>query len=138
MRKPLVKNVAASKWNRALIQDLSIGGMRLTAPLSVEPNTDIAVLFTLPSAFLREFDVEKPMQETGTFGVRTVMVQVREPDFKEMELYGKVVGRALNREQKIFHYHIKFVGLTAATEEELNRFVILTQRYQLKHRRHIV
>ena len=136
-RKPVSEYIPLENWLHGSINDLSITGIRLTGPLSIVETQYVAVIFTFPSKFLREFINEQTFKDTGPFAERTTIIQKQESDFQEMEVFGKVIKEAYSPELMNFQYHVAFIDLPKEIEQEIARFVTLSQRYQLKHRNHI-
>lgn len=135
--RPVSEDIPLSKWLIGSINDISVSGARLTGPLSLGEKAHIAVHFTLPSDFLKDFVNEELVNEASPFGERTRSIKHKEPDFIPMELLCKVIREAYNAETKVFQYHVSFVRTPDAVDKELNRFVTLQQRYQLKNRAHV-
>jgi len=131
---PISNETPVEHWIAGEINDLSIGGVRLTGPLEMGGDTLVALCFTPPSAFLDEMLVERDINEMSPFGMRIRTVQQREADFEEFEICGRILRVAVDSKKREFQYHIAFVDIPPRMEEELSRFVTLSQRYQLQQR----
>jgi hypothetical protein len=119
----------------AKANDLSAGGLRLSADEDFIKDSVLFLEFKLPDEFLANMVVEKEVYEQSPFGLRPETVKVQPPGFAPMKLRAKVLVVFFDMEHRKFVYGMSFVDIDAHTQEELQRFIHLWQLNYLRTRR---
>jgi c-di-GMP-binding flagellar brake protein YcgR len=120
---------------RAKANDLSAGGLRLSADEDFLKESLLTLDFKLPDEFLASMKVEKEVYEQSPFGLRPETIKVQPPGFAPMSVSGKVLATFFNRDQRKFAHGVAFIEIDPKSEEELQRFIHLWQLNYLRTRR---
>jgi c-di-GMP-binding flagellar brake protein YcgR len=119
----------------AKANDLSAGGLRLSADEDFIKDSVLFLEFKLPDEFLANMVVEKEVYEQSPFGLRPETIKVQPPGFAPMKLRAKVLVVFFDMEHRKFVYGMSFVDIDTHTQEELQRFIHLWQLNYLRTRR---
>jgi c-di-GMP-binding flagellar brake protein YcgR len=119
----------------AKANDLSAGGLRLSADEDFIKDSVLFLEFKLPDEFLANMVVEKEVYEQSPFGLRPETIKVQPPGFAPMKLRAKVLVVFFDMEHRKFVYGMAFVDIDTHTQEELQRFIHLWQLNYLRTRR---
>ena len=113
-----------------IMQDISSGGVRLTANRAFPAGTPVELRFTLPNEFLAAFAVDVIERESSPFGDRLRRVHKTVRDFEAMALQGTIIRTTPEAEK--FALAIRFTDIDRRTEEEIARFNHYWQLWQVR------
>lgn len=123
-------------WKHGMVSDISTGGARIHGKVQVGVGLGMVLQVQFPNDFLDEMSTQHDHHEIGAFGSRVRMVEVKPQAFTKILLLGNVVNVALNTATKTFVHNIQFAGVSPRERDEIERFINLRQRYELKQRNH--
>ncbi|HET9030893.1 MAG TPA: PilZ domain-containing protein [Candidatus Aquilonibacter sp.] len=118
----------------ARANDLSAGGLRLSADEDLIKGSMLELDFRLPDDFLEGLTIEKEVFEQTPFGLRPETVKTQPPPFEPMRLSAEVLSTFYVPGTRRLAHGMKFVNLTQESQEELQRFVHLWQLHQIRLR----
>jgi hypothetical protein len=121
-------------WQNGMLSDISAGGARLHGRMQVTVDHWVGLLFTPPSDFLAAFATRKDEKEYGPNGPRIKIVEERPKTFPTLLLRGKIINVSLSSQSRQFIHNIQFFRLRPGDRDQLERFIIMRQRYELKSR----
>ena len=101
--------------------EVSTGGLRLTASEAIPNGTILQLRFTLPSSYLEAYPPKAERTEITPFGPRTIRIPDNRRPFEEMKIHGRVVARFL-RSNGNHVYGIAFTDIDGYEREEIARF----------------
>ncbi len=122
-------------WHQGMVSDISTGGARTHGKIQVAIDTNMVLRIQFPNAFLDELSSKVDQHEIGAFGPRVRIVEAKPKAFPMITLLGRVVNVSLNTATKTFVHNIKFAAIKPGEHDEIERFINLRQRYELKQRR---
>ena len=122
-------------WQSGMISDISSGGARLHGKLQVPVAAEMKMRFLMPSDFLADLATQRDVQEIGAFGARIRVQEVKPKSFPELTLRCSVVNVSLNFQTRTFVHNLQFVKIRPGDADQIERFINLRQRWELRERK---